>query len=37
VAGGWKKYFDDELEKAFEEWIEKLTLNGSETRTNIKY
>ena len=25
VAGGWKKYFDDDLEKAFDDWIEKKT------------
>jgi hypothetical protein len=23
VAGGWKKYLDDELEKIFDEWIER--------------
>ena len=22
MAGGWKKYFDDDLEKAFDDWIE---------------
>ena len=25
VAGGWKKYFDEELEKTFDEWIENKT------------
>ena len=25
VAGGWKKYFDDDLEKTFDEWIKNKT------------
>ena len=25
MAGGWKKYFDADLEKAFDDWIEKKT------------
>ena len=28
VAGGWKKYFDEELEKAFDEWIENKTTGS---------
>ena len=27
VAGGWKKYFDQTLEKEFDEWIEKKTTD----------
>jgi len=27
VAGAWKKYFDQTLEKEFDEWIEKKTTN----------
>ena len=28
MAGAWKKYFDEELEKAFDEWSENKTTGS---------